>query len=155
MQVVLVTQACPTLRDPVDCSPPGSSVHGDSPRKNAGMGCHALFQGIFPTQGSNSCLPHRRWILYPLSHQGSPRILEWVAILFSRRSSRPRDQTLGLRFNQIQGLLYCRRILYSLSHQGSLLQIGWRAVRGGTRRKQVTRDGKGYQGRRWRKVLRP
>ena len=38
-----------------------------------------VLQGIFPTQGSNSGLPHWRWILYHLSHQGSPRILEWVA----------------------------------------------------------------------------
>ena len=36
-----------TLRDPMDCSPPGSSVLGDSPGKNTGVGCHALFQGIF------------------------------------------------------------------------------------------------------------
>ena len=35
------------------CSPPGSSVHGDSPDKNTGVGYHALLQGIFPTQGSN------------------------------------------------------------------------------------------------------
>ena len=42
--------------DPMDCSPLGSSVHGDSPGKNTGVGCHALLQGIFPTQGSNSCL---------------------------------------------------------------------------------------------------
>ena len=32
---------------------PGSSVHGDSPVKNAGVGCCALLQGIFPTQGSD------------------------------------------------------------------------------------------------------
>ena len=38
---------------PVDCDPPGSSVHGDSPGKNTGMGCHALLQRIFPTQGLN------------------------------------------------------------------------------------------------------
>ena len=38
---------------PMDCSPQGSSVHGDSPGKNTRMGCHALLQGIFPTQGSN------------------------------------------------------------------------------------------------------
>ena len=62
----------------MDCSPPGSSVHGDSPGKNTGMGCHALLQGIFPTQGSNPGLPHCRWIPYHLSHQGSPRILKWV-----------------------------------------------------------------------------
>ena len=59
---------------------PGSSVHGDSPEKNTGMGCHALLQGIFPTKGSNPCLQHCRWILYHLSHPGSPRILEWVLI---------------------------------------------------------------------------
>jgi len=43
------------------------SVHGDSPGKNTGVGCHALFQGIFPTQGSNPGLPHCRQILYHLS----------------------------------------------------------------------------------------
>ena len=42
----LVTQSCPTLCDPMDCSPPGSSVHGESPGKNTGVGCHALLQGI-------------------------------------------------------------------------------------------------------------
>ena len=50
---VLVTQSCPTLCNPMDCSPPGSSVH-------------EIFQA---------------------------RILEWVAISFSRESSQPRDQT--------------------------------------------------------------
>ena len=38
----LVTQSCLTLCDLMDCSPPGSSVHGDSPGKNTGVGCHAL-----------------------------------------------------------------------------------------------------------------
>ena len=89
----LVAQLGPTLCDPMDCSPPGSSVHGDSPGQNTGVGCHALLQGIFSTQGSNSGLPSYRWILYHLSHQGSPRILEWVAYPFSRRSSPPRNQT--------------------------------------------------------------
>ena len=40
----------------MDCSPPGSSVPGDSPGKNTGVGCHALLQGIFLTQGLNRCL---------------------------------------------------------------------------------------------------
>ena len=35
------------------CSPPGSSVRGNSPGKNTGVVCHFLLQGIFPTQGSN------------------------------------------------------------------------------------------------------
>ena len=39
-----------TLCDPMDCSPPGSSVHGDSQGKNTGVGCDALLQGIFPTR---------------------------------------------------------------------------------------------------------
>ena len=65
----LVVQSCLTLCNPRDCSPPGSSVHGDSPGKNTGAGCHALLQRIFPTQGSNPGLLHCRWILYHLSHQ--------------------------------------------------------------------------------------
>ena len=54
----LVAQSCPILCDPMDCSPPGSSVHGDSPGKNNGMDCHARLQGIFSTQGLNqvSCI---------------------------------------------------------------------------------------------------
>ena len=68
----LVTQLCVTVFDTMDCSLPGSSVHGDSPGKNTGVGCHALLQGIFPTQGSNPGLSLCRWILCILSHQGSP-----------------------------------------------------------------------------------
>ena len=49
----LVAQSCLTLCEPMSCNPPGSSVQGDSPGKNTGVGCHALLQGIFPTQGSN------------------------------------------------------------------------------------------------------
>ena len=71
-ELCLVAQSCPTLSDPMDCSPQGSSVHGDSPGKNTGVGCHALLQGIFPTQGLNPGLPHCKWILYQLSYQGSP-----------------------------------------------------------------------------------
>ena len=42
-----------TLCDPMDCSLPGSSVHGDSPGKNTGVGCRDLLQGIFLTYGWN------------------------------------------------------------------------------------------------------
>ena len=49
----LVTRLCPTLCNPMDCSPPGSSVYGkNSLGKNTGVGSHPLLQGIFPTQGS-------------------------------------------------------------------------------------------------------
>ena len=64
-----VTSVMSDSLQPHDCNPPGSSVHGDSPGKNTGVGCHALLQGIFPTQGSNPGLPHCRWILYCLSHK--------------------------------------------------------------------------------------
>ena len=60
---------------------------------NTGVGSLSLLQGIFPTQRSNPGLPHCRRILYQLSHQGSPRILEWVAYPFSSGSSRPRNRT--------------------------------------------------------------
>ena len=45
-----------TLCDPMDCSLPGSSVHGDSPGKNSGVGCHFLLPGLFLTYGSKLCL---------------------------------------------------------------------------------------------------
>ena len=81
-----VAQSCLTLWDPMDCSLLGSSVHGVSPGKNSGVGCYALLQEIFSTQGSKPGLHHRR-ILYQLSHQGRPTVLEWVAYPFSRGAS--------------------------------------------------------------------
>ena len=90
---VLSPQLYPTLCDPMDCSPPGTSVHGNSPGRNAEVGCHALFQGLFQAQGSKPGLLHCRRILYQLSHQGSPGILERVAYPFSRVSSWPRNWT--------------------------------------------------------------
>ena len=58
----LVAKLCLILCNSMDCSPPGSSVYGDSPGKNTGVGCHARLQGIFPTQGSNPGLLHGRCI---------------------------------------------------------------------------------------------
>ena len=46
-----VAQSCPTLCNSMDCSPPGSSVHQDSPGKNIGVDCHDLFQGGLPNPG--------------------------------------------------------------------------------------------------------
>ena len=86
-------RSCLTLCDPKDCSPPDSSVLGDSPGKNTGLGCHALLHRIFPTQGSNPALPHCRWGLYWLSHQESPRILGVGNFSLLQRVSWPRNQT--------------------------------------------------------------
>ena len=65
----------------------------NSPGQNTWVDSLSHLQGIFPTQGSNPGLLHCGWILYRLSHQGSPRILEWVAYPFSSRSSQPRNWT--------------------------------------------------------------
>ena len=65
---VKVTQLCLTLCDPIDCSP------WNSPGQNTGVGSCCLLQRIFPTQGLNPGLPHYKWILYQLSHNGSQKI---------------------------------------------------------------------------------
>ena len=56
----------------------------NSPGQNTGVGSFSLLQGIFPTQGSNPGLPHYKWILYQLSHQGSPQSLFLLHCLASR-----------------------------------------------------------------------
>ena len=63
-----VTQSCLTLCDPMDCSL--LLRPWDFPGKSTRVGCHFLFQGIFPTQGSNPGLRHCKQMLYSLSHQG-------------------------------------------------------------------------------------
>ena len=86
-------QSCPTLCDPVDYSPPGSSVHGILQARILDWVALPLPQGIFLTQESNPGLQHCRQILYQLSHKWSPRVLEWVACPFSSGSSWLRNQT--------------------------------------------------------------
>ena len=75
--------------------PYGLYSPGNSPSQNPGVGSLSLLQGIFPTQRSNPGLPHCRQILYQLSYQGSPRMLEQVAFPFPSPvgSSRSRNQT--------------------------------------------------------------
>ena len=88
----LVTQSSDwALCDLMYCSPAGSSVYGDSPGKNTGVGCHALLQGIFPNQVLNPGLPHWVQILYHLSHQGGLWMLMLVASPFARGSSWPKN----------------------------------------------------------------
>ena len=111
----LVTQSCPTLWDPMHCSPPGSSVHGDSPGKNTGVGCHALLQGIFPTQGSNP---------------GLDSLPSEADSLLSEPPGKPKNTGVD-SLSLLQGifptqesnwrLLHGRQILYQLSYQGSPL----------------------------------
>ena len=69
----LVPQLCPTL-----CNPIAIAHQAPLSRQFTGVGCHALLQGISPTQGSNPGLSHCRQILYQLSHHGSPLTYVWI-----------------------------------------------------------------------------
>ena len=68
----LVTKSCPTLCDPMACSPPGSSVHGISQARILKWIAIFFLQGIFLTQGLNLHLLHWQADSLPLSHLGSP-----------------------------------------------------------------------------------
>ena len=68
-------QSCQTLCDPMDCSPPGSFDHGNSPGKNTGVGCHALVQEIFLIQGLNQCFLHEQADSLPFDPPRKPFIM--------------------------------------------------------------------------------
>ena len=102
------TQVSPLQVNSLLSEPPGKP-------KNTGVGSLSLLQQIFPTQKLNCSLLHCRRIPYHLNHQGSPRILEWVAYPFSRGIFPTQESN--------QGLLHCRWILYQLSYQGSLVNV--------------------------------
>ena len=95
---VKVAQSCPTL-----CNSYGLYSPWNSPGQNTGIGRLSFLQEIFPTQGSNPGLPQCRWILYQLSHKGSPRILEWVAYPFCSDLSDPEIE-LGSPASQANSL---------------------------------------------------
>ena len=101
--VCLVTQSGPTLCDPMDCSLPCSSLHEDSPGKNIGVDCHALLQGIYPTQGSNPGLPYCRQIIYHLSHQGNPN---FVKLIIKPRNCAPSCVQLWHMLLPLLGILF-------------------------------------------------
>ena len=130
----LVAQSCPTLCNPMDCSPPASSVHGDSPGKNSGGGSHAFLRGIFPTQGLNPDLPHCRQILYSLSHQGSNTKIYRV-IVKSYRQVRKEIQHC------------CLALLGKVSWKTGLLK-GGRAFQAKGHSEQRDRHGTKHQGDR-------
>ena len=68
-----IAQSCPILCDPMDCSLPGSSVHGDSPGKNTGVGCHSLLQGILQNQGIEPRSPTLQADSLPSEPAGKPK----------------------------------------------------------------------------------
>ena len=148
-------QSRPTLCNPMDCSLPGSSVHGILQARILEWVAMPSSRGSLRAKDQIQVC---KQILYHLSHQGSPRILEWVVYPFSRGSSRPRDLTQvshttgGFFFlpagppgkpkntgvgslsllqgifptqGSNQGLLHCGWILYQLSHKGSPRILEW------------------------------
>ena len=137
-------QSCPALCNHMDCSSLGSSVHGDSPGKNTGVGCIACSRGssqrgIKPTF---PVIPSLQADSLPLSYRGSPchyrysEVLNrsvvsyslWPHGLYNPLNSPGQDTGVG-SFSLLQwifptqgsnpGLLHCRKIIYLLSHKGS------------------------------------
>ena len=78
LSLCLVTKFYPSICDPMDCSLPGSSVHGISQGRNIGVGCHFLLQGIFLT-GIKPMAPALQADSLPLSH--------WEAQIFTEYCS--------------------------------------------------------------------
>ena len=76
---VLVIQLCLTLCDPMECSPPGSSVHGISQARVLEWVAISFSGGIFLTQVSNLGLLHCRHMLCHLSHQRRPKLSVAIA----------------------------------------------------------------------------
>ena len=102
---------------------PGSSVPGDSPGKNTGMACHALLQGIFPTQGLNPGLPHCKQILYHLSHQRSSKrrggrlnregIYVYIQLIYVVTQQKPTQHCKAI-FPQLKNKFRKKRIFASI-----------------------------------------
>ena len=84
LHTVKWSESCSLVSDSL--WPRGLYSPWNSPGQNTGVGNCSLLQGIFPTQGSNPGLPHRRWILYQLSHNTFPLIVQ-KHCLFSVRPS--------------------------------------------------------------------
>ena len=83
----MLGQLCSTLRDTMDCSSPGSSLHRDSPGNCSGLPCPLPW--YLPNLGIEPRSLTVQWILYHLSHRGSQRILAWVAYPFLIGFSNP------------------------------------------------------------------
>ena len=112
----LVTQSCPTLFDPMDCSPPGSSVHGDFSRQEYWSGLPCLPPGDFPNPGIEPRSPALQVDSLPSEPPGKPQNTG-VGSLSLRQGN-----FLIQELNRV--LLHCRWILYQLSYQGSPVRAG-------------------------------
>ena len=106
---VKVTQSCPH----------GLYSPWNSPGQNTGVGCHSLFQGIFPTQRSNPGFLHCRWILYQLSYQGGkPLELPTAAEMIEIHAA-------GCQGNKNHLFLLAIDVLSVLSHSPRCDTVHW------------------------------
>ena len=105
----------------MDCSLPGSFVHGASPVKNTGVGCHALLQGIFPTQGSKERSPAFQADSLLSEPPGKPK---------NTAMGEPNPSEGNFPSQELnQGLLHFRGILYQLSYQEALTRTAAAAAK--------------------------
>ena len=107
----VVAQMYPILCNPMDYSSPGSSVHGDSPGKTTGVGCHAFLQGIFPTQGCKTQVSALQADSLPTEPPGKPENTGAGSVYILQGIFPTQESN--------QALLHCRRILYQLSFERS------------------------------------
>ena len=118
----LVTQLYSTLCDSMNCSPPGFSVHGDSPGKNTGVSCHALLQGMAGGRGQllpNPGIEPRSLALHEDSLPSEPPgKIQNIGV-----GSLSLFQGIFRTQESKWGLLHCRRILYQLLYQGSPIKL--------------------------------
>ena len=134
---VLSCLSCSTHCDPMDCSPPGSSVHGmDSPGKNIGVGCHSLLQRIFPNQESNPfllCLLHWQVGSLPLSSPGKANSIIFIHNYLSSSCSPQCQDTM---VNEMDEVLTLRELTV---HSGRKTKEKW--------------EDHGWWGRPWRSAV--
>ena len=94
------------------------------PGQTTEVGNRSLLLGIAPTQGFNPCLLNCRWVLYQLSHQGSPRILQWVAYPFSRdlptQESNPHCRSPALQVDSLPAELSGKLYVIKLHQWGEI-----------------------------------
>ena len=102
--VCLVAQSCPTLCNPTNCSPPGSSVHVDSPGKFlAGVSCHALLQRNLPNPGIEPRAPAFQADSLPSEPPGKPHNttvgnLSFLQGIFPTQESNPDPALQAISF---------------------------------------------------------
>ena len=104
-------KSCLTLCNPKDCSPPGSSGHGDSPSKKTSVGCHTLLNPCLPNPGIEPTFSHivGGFLLSELPGKPDNTGVGTLSLLQGNFSIQELKR----------GLLHCRQILYQMSYPGS------------------------------------